>query len=239
MISLQWLSPDSTASFPAVETALKEPDGLLAAGGDLSTTRLINAYQNGIFPWFSEGEPLLWWSPDPRFVLFPETIKISRSLSKNLRNSGFRITMDQVFDQVVTHCASLPRDGQPGTWITEEMQQAYIRLHELGFAHSVECWFEDKLVGGLYGVHSGQVFCGESMFSLQSNASKVALVEFCRFLRFRGFRLIDSQVYTAHLESLGAKMIARSEYLKILREPLTIEMPKNWGDSFSQFIHEN
>jgi len=236
MIRLQWLDPDPHAPFPALENALHEPDGLLAAGGDLSVTRLQNAYAHGIFPWFSEGEPILWWSPDPRFVLPPDEIKISRSLAKNIRNSGLRITMDTAFEQVIAHCSVLPREGQDGTWITAEMQQAYINLHQAGYAHSVECWNGDKLVGGLYGISSGAVFCGESMFSLQSNTSKVALVHLCRFIQARGFKLIDSQVYTPHLESLGARMIPRDAYIKTLQQTSDIHLPANWREVFAESI---
>ena len=236
MIRLQWLDPDPRAPFPAVEHALREPDGLLAAGGDLTVTRLINAYAHGIFPWFSEGEPILWWSPDPRFVLPPKEIKVTRSLGKNIRNSGLRVTMDTAFAQVIAHCSVLPRDGQNGTWITPEMQQAYINLHQAGYAHSVECWNADKLVGGLYGINSGPVFCGESMFSLQSNASKIALVHLCRFIQQQGFRLIDSQVYTPHLESLGARMIPRNAYIKTLQQEADINLPLNWSEVFAETI---
>lgn len=236
MIRLQWLDPDPRAPFPALETALHEPDGLLAAGGDLTLPRLLNAYSHGIFPWFSEGEPILWWSPDPRFVLPPDEIKVSRSLAKNLRNSGLRITMDTAFEQVIAHCSALPREGQDGTWITTQMQQAYINLHQAGYAHSVECWNKDKLVGGLYGIHSGPVFCGESMFSLQSNASKIALVHLCRFIQLRGFKLIDSQVYTPHLESLGARMIPRDAYIKTLHQACDIDLPASWSEVFAESI---
>jgi len=238
MITLQWLEPESSASFPAVETSLIEPDGLLAAGGDLSTQRLVRAYKEGIFPWYSDNEPILWWSPDPRFVLFPEQIKISRSLGKNIRNSSLEIRMDTAFEQVISICASQPRKDQPGTWITDEMHQAYINMHRAGHAHCVECWNGDELVGGLYGIHTGQVFCGESMFSRQSNASKIALVHLCQFLQHHDFRLIDSQVYTEHLERLGAKMIPRSEYIEILQQPNEIEMPDNWKELFEMFIKE-
>lgn len=236
MIDLQWLSLNPHSDFPPVETALTEPDGLLAAGGDLSTERLIKAYQNGIFPWYSEGEPILWWSPNPRFVLYPEQLKVSKSLAKNVRNSGLRISIDTAFAEVISNCAALPRKDQPGTWITEEMQQAYINMHKLGHAHSVECWQDNELVGGLYGFSSGQVFCGESMFSKQSNVSKIALVHLCRFIHHHGFKLIDSQVYTEHLERLGARMIPRCEYIKTLQQPTEIKMPDNWSELFGTFL---
>jgi len=238
MISLQWLEAESSTGFPAIDTALNEPDGLLAAGGDLSTQRLIRAYKEGIFPWYSTGEPILWWSPDPRFVLCPEQIKISRSLGKNIRNSSFEIRMDTAFEQVMSTCASQPRKDQPGTWITDEMRQAYFNMHRAGHAHCVECWNGDELVGGLYGIHTGQVFCGESMFSRQSNASKIALVHLCQFLQHHGFKLIDSQVYTEHMERLGAKMIPRSEYIDILQQPNEVSMPGNWSELFEVFIKE-
>ncbi|VAW61777.1 Leucyl/phenylalanyl-tRNA--protein transferase [hydrothermal vent metagenome] len=236
MISLQWLDAAPSSKFPALNSALSKPNGLLAAGGDLSPERLINAYQQGIFPWYSEGEPILWWSPDPRFVLKPEHIKISRSLAKNLRNNSLTLRMDTAFDALISNCSSQPREGQPGTWISPDMKQAYISLHQLGYAHSVECWEGDELVGGLYGVHSGQVFCGESMFSRQNNASKIALVQLCRFIQYHGFTLIDSQVYTPHLESLGARMIPRNAYIKTLQQPTDINMPTNWDALFQQFL---
>ena len=237
MISLQWLDPESSADFPAVETTLDEPQGLLAAGGDLSLERLAKAYRKGIFPWYSPGEPILWWSPDPRFVLFPELIKVSRSLAKNVRNHKFEIRMDTDFEQVISLCGNQPRKDQPGTWITDEMRQAYIDMHHAGHAHCVECWNGDELVGGLYGIHTGQVFCGESMFSRESNASKIALVHLCQFLINQGFKLIDSQVYTEHLERLGAKMIARKEYIEILQQTHNIDMPDNWSELFNSYMN--
>jgi len=236
MISLQWLDGKTSLEFPPVESALKEPDGLLAAGGDLSPETLIKAYQQGIFPWYSEGEPILWWSPDPRFVLFPDMLKVSRSLAKNVRNGGFTVSMDRAFDAVISSCAQQPRRDQPGTWLSAEMQAAYLQLHQRGYAHSVECWQDNQLVGGLYGVHMGSVFCGESMFSRRSNASKVALVHLCDFLHRQGFKLIDSQVYTEHLQRLGAVMIPRSDYIKILRQTAEVRMPKSWTDLFNQHI---
>ena len=238
MISLQWLRPESSSAFPAVETSLDEPEGLLAAGGDLSIERLVRAYKEGIFPWYSDAEPILWWAPDPRFVLLPEQLKISRSLSKNVRNNNFEIRMDTAFEEVISICASQPRKDQPGTWITDEMKQAYIDLHYAGHAHCVECWHDNELVGGLYGIHTGQVFCGESMFSKQNNASKIALVHLCQFLNLNGFRLIDSQVYTEHLERLGAQMISRSEYINILQQPHQVVMPTNWSDLFNRYIKQ-
>lgn len=238
MITLHWLDNNAPTEFPPLEMALSEPDGLLAAGGDLSPERLIAAYQRGIFPWFSENEPLLWWSPDPRFVLYPDQFKVSRSLSKNIRNSNYRITMDTAFEQVINRCSKQSRKYQDGTWICRDMQQAYINLHRLGHAHSVEYWQDEQLLGGIYGVHSGGVFCGESMFSEASNASKIALFYLCRFLSKQGFSLIDSQVYTEHLESLGAIMIPRDEYIKKLQQSPPVQMPPNWSDLFQDFLNQ-
>ena len=215
---LYLLDPENPdAPFPPVDQAETEPDGLLAVGGDLSPQRLLNAYRQGIFPWYSDEQPILWWSPDPRTVLFPEKIKISRSLAKTLRNKPFKVTFDYCFPDVISACADT-RDDSPGTWITDEMQQAYIRLHELGFAHSVEVWLDDELVGGLYGIAIGMVFFGESMFSRVSDASKVALVRLCEYITPRGFRMIDCQVYTPHLVSLGAEEIPRKQFIQHLDE---------------------
>lgn len=236
MISLQWLSIEEPGLFPPLEMALTDPDGLLAAGGDLSPQRLVAAYQQGIFPWYSQGEPILWWSPDPRFVLYPEKMKISRSLAKNIRNSEYRISMDTAFAEVIEHCSYQPRKNQLGTWISSEMKQAYIELHHQGHAHSVEFWKDNQLAGGIYGVHSGAVFCGESMFSRVNNASKIALFYLCQFLIRHQFRLIDSQVYTEHLESLGAEMIPRESYIKTLQQPYSVDMPASWSELFIEFI---
>jgi len=208
---IPWL--DAETPFPPVSKALKEPNGLLAAGGDLSPERLLAAYRHGIFPWFSAGEPILWWSPDPRMVLFPEEMRITRSLAKTLRNADYAVKLDTAFDQAIAACAATPRPGQSGTWITTQMQAAYGRLHALGHAHSVETWRAGKLVGGLYGVAVGRVFCGESMFSHATDASKIALAHLCRFLAARGYGIIDCQMETAHLTSLGARPIPRDEYL--------------------------
>jgi len=207
---IPWLTthPD----FPPVDKALKEPNGLLAAGGDLSPQRLLAAYRRGIFPWYAPGEPILWWSPDPRMVLFPGEIRITRSLAKTLRNADYSVRLDTAFDRVIAACADTPREGQNGTWITVEMQAAYARMHALGYAHSVETWQGERLVGGLYGVSIGQAFFGESMFSHVTDASKIALAHLCRYLAGRGFGIIDCQMETAHLTSLGARPIARNEY---------------------------
>lgn len=206
--------------FPDVELALTEPDGLLAVGGDLSIERLTAAYQQGIFPWYSEGQPILWWSPDPRMVLKPEDVKVSRSLEKTIRKDTFNVTFDQQFQQVIVEC-SKPRlekgSEQTETWILDEMIVAYVQLHKAGYAHSVECWQDNKLVGGLYGVAIGNVFFGESMFSRVSDASKVAFVFLAKQLQQWGYKLIDCQVYTSHLESLGASMISRKEFLTLLQ----------------------
>ena len=202
--------------FPPLEAAEDEPNGLLAVGGDLSTPRLLNAYRHGIFPWFSEGQPILWWSPNPRMVLFPDRLRVSRSLKKALRNKPFEITFDSRFDAVIRAC-SRPRKGDPGTWITPEMQGAYSRLHTQGHAHSVEVWQQGQLVGGLYGIALGRVFFGESMFSRVTNASKIALTALCSSALDWGIELIDCQVYTDHLLSMGAEEITRENFQKQLR----------------------
>jgi leucyl/phenylalanyl-tRNA--protein transferase len=201
--------------FPDVESAEREPNGLLAVGGDLSVTRLLNAYRAGIFPWYSAGQPILWWSPDPRTLLFPEHLKISRSLRKTLAKRRFTATLDQAFGGVITACAAPRADGE-GTWILPEMVRAYRRLHDQGFAHSVEVWADGELVGGLYGVALGRVFFGESMFSRRSDASKVALVHLCGKLQQWGYELIDCQLHSAHLESLGAEAIPRRSFRALL-----------------------
>ena len=212
---IPWL--DSGDPFPEVERALAEPNGLLAAGADLSLPRLLEAYRNGIFPWFSHDQPILWWSPDPRMVLFPTELKISRSLARTLRSTRFEVRADTAFDAVIEGCRQ-PRRGESGTWITEEMAEAYGTLHRAGFAHSVETWLDGKLVGGLYGVALGRAFFGESMFARVSDASKVALVALARQLQHWGFGVIDCQMNTAHLASLGAREIPRAEFTRRLRE---------------------
>jgi leucyl/phenylalanyl-tRNA--protein transferase len=203
---------DDRLLFP--DTTLAEEDGLLAVGGDLSTERLLLAYQNGIFPWYNDDTPILWYSPHERFVLFPDELKISKSMQQVLRSSRFRVTFDQWFEKVIDACSQVPREGQDGTWITDDMKNAYIHMHRQGYAHSVEVWENDQLVGGLYGVNVGSVFCGESMFSLVSNASKIALISLCNS---GNYSLIDCQVHTEHLESMGARMISRKEYMGILQ----------------------
>lgn len=204
--------------FPPPDYA--DPSGLIAVGGDLSSERLLEAYRVGIFPWYSEDQPILWWSPDPRFVLELDQFKISRSLGKTLRRRVFHVSFDRVFDDVIAACAAVPREGQSGTWITPEMQEAYIKLHGLGFAHSVEAWFEGKLVGGLYGVSLGKAFFGESMFHRKPDASKVALAILVEKLKIWGFHFIDSQMATEHMNRLGATEIPRRIFLKRLRSAL-------------------
>ena len=213
---IPWLPQDLV--FPPLESALREPNGLLAAGGDLSPQRILAAYRRGIFPWYSAGEPILWWSPDPRMVLLPDQLKISRSLAKTLRNAGYEVRLDTAFDAIIGACASKPRDGQPGTWITREMQAAYLELHRLGHAHSVETWVDGKLAGGLYGIALGAAFYGESMFSDARDASKIALAHLCAHLKRGGFGIIDCQMETAHLASLGARPIPRRDFAARLDE---------------------
>lgn len=198
--------------FPDANEAFE--DGLLAMGGDLSAERLLLAYKKGVFPWFENDTPILWWSPDPRFVLFPENLKVSKSMAQVLRNKRFKVTINQDFGAIIEQCANMKRTGQEGTWITQKMIDAYTKLYELGYAKSIEVWYDNALVGGLYGVDLGNgVFCGESMFSKKSNASKVG---FIWFVRNTNYKLIDCQVYTKHLESLGAEDISRIKFLKYL-----------------------
>lgn len=224
------LRPDNRRRFPPVEYATAE--GLLAVGGDLSSERLLEAYRHGIFPWYSAGQPILWWSPDPRAVLYPERLKIRRSLKQTLRRGHFCVRFDTAFRDVMLACAA-PRDQYTGggTWITDEMIEAYRHLHELGFAHSVETWHDERLVGGLYGVALGGVFFGESMFSRATDASKVALVALAERLRTWGFALIDCQVPSAHLSSLGAEEIPRAQFLAELAQGLMRPgQPGRWHD---------
>lgn len=200
-------------AFPSPEGALREPNGLLALGGDLSPARLLMAYQRGIFPWYSPGDPILWWSPDPRAVLWPEEFHVSRSMKRFHKTSPYRVTLNHAFERVVAGCAS---DRDEGTWITHDIIQAYHRLHELGHAHSVEVWQGAELVGGMYGVSQGALFCGESMFSLAENASKTALLVFCEDFIHQGGQLIDCQVINSHTASLGATEVPRRDYLEWL-----------------------
>lgn len=200
--------------FPSVNNANSE--GLLAVGGDLSPERLLLAYQNGIFPWFNEDDLILWWSPDPRMVLFLDKLKVSKSMRKVLANNQFQLTTNTCFERVIEECAKLKRKGQEGTWITPKMKEAYLNLHDKGFAKSYEVWEDNALVGGLYGIDLGHVFCGESMFSLVSNASKFAFIHMVNELQNQQYKLVDCQVYTQHLESLGAEEITRDKFIKIL-----------------------
>ena len=226
---IPWLG--SADPFPPLALALAEPNGLLCAGGDLSPQRLIEAYRNGIFPWYSPGEPILWWSPDPRMVLVPSELKISRSLRRTLRAGAHRVTLDSNFPAVIRACARTRRKGQTGTWISGEMQAAYCALYELGFAHSVETWLDDRLVGGLYGLAVGKMFYGESMFSHATDASKIALAHLCHHLDVQHFGLIDCQMNTPHLASLGAHEIPRNEFIARLGELTSIaSAPGRWAD---------
>lgn len=211
---IPWL--DARDPFPPVERALREPNGLLAAGGDLSPERLVDAYRHGIFPWFGEEDPLLWWSPDPRMVLFLRELHVSRSLRRTMKSGQFSVTSDRAFRQVMAGCAE-PRADEAGTWITDDMVEAYGELAQRGFAHSVETWNDGHLVGGLYGVAIGRMFYGESMFSRQTDASKVALVALTRQLQRWGFQIIDCQMSTGHLASLGAREVPRAEFLERMR----------------------
>lgn len=208
---------NKTLWFPPVSDALE--DGLLAMGGDVSVDRLLLAYRNGIFPWY-EGEIPLWWSPDPRFVLFPENLRISKSMQQVLKKNSFTFKTNTAFDHVITNCQTHPRKAQDGTWITEELKTSFIELHQMGYAHSAETWMNDVLVGGLYGIKMGSFFFGESMFSTVSNASKFAFINWVQQLREEGIQLIDCQVYTEHLESMGATMMPRTSFIQLLKEQL-------------------
>ena len=206
---------DDELWFPPVADALE--DGLLAVGGDLSTERLLLAYRNGIFPWYNEDEPPMWWSPDPRFVLLPDDLKVSKSMRQLLRQDAFEFKVNTSFGAVISNCSTVSRKKQDGTWINYDIISAYSELHTLGYAHSAEVWHEDELVGGLYGLLLGNVFFGESMFSLTNNASKYALIKWVDLLKARGVVLIDCQVYTEHLESLGARTISRDYFMALLK----------------------
>ena len=223
---LTWLKSNDL-SFPALNKALREPNGLLAGGGDLSAERLIAAYRHGCFPWFQDQQPILWWSPDPRTVLFPDELHISRSLTKVIRQSQYRVSFDQAFEQVINACAG-PRSYTDGTWITQPMQVAYQELHQRGIAHSVEVWAGDELVGGLYGLAMGQLFFGESMFSRADNASKVGFAHLVQHLKQWGFVLIDCQMPTRHLHSFGARPIARAEFAHYLQQHLDRPSTADW-----------
>jgi leucyl/phenylalanyl-tRNA--protein transferase len=226
---LAWLERGDP--FPPVERALKNPNGLLAAGADLSVGRLLEAYRRGIFPWYSTGQPPLWWSPDPRMVLECAALKVSRSLAKSIRNKGYEVRIDTAFDEVLRGCAE-PRKYEPATWLGADMRIAYARLHEAGYAHSFETWRDGVLVGGLYGVAVGRMFFGESMFSRATDASKVALVNLVQVLDRRGFPLVDCQMHTPLLESLGGREIPRREFLRALAGLVNYpEPPMKWNRS--------
>jgi len=227
MSSIIWLD-DEAIAFPPVAHALTEPDGLLAAGGDLSPGRLLNAYERGIFPWYAEGQPVLWWSPDPRAVLFPDDLRVSRSLRRRMRRAGIETRLDCAFETVIAEC-SAPRGSGDGTWLTSEMIVAYTRLHRLGYAHSVESWRDGRLIGGLYGVCLGRVFFGESMYSRETDASKVALVRLIDEARARGIALIDCQIASPHLQSLGSRSIPRAEFVSLLSRHCHPHEPGPWA----------
>jgi len=215
---IAWLGPDDSAeAFPNVETALRQPDGLLAAGGDLSQARLLAAYAAGIFPWYEDGQPILWWSPDPRCVLAPEDFHVSRRLARYVRNTSFTLSCNRAFDKVIHACAGA-RKFQHGTWITQAVREAFTNLHAAGWAHSVEVWDSRQLVGGIYGLSIGRVFFGESMFSHRDNASKFAMLGLCSILAQNDFKLLDCQVLSQHLVSLGARAIPRQDFTAILQE---------------------
>lgn len=229
MMGLHWITPDEPAdSFPPVRMALRDPDGLLAVGGDLSPDRLINAYSRGIFPWYNVGQPILWWSPDPRAVLFPRELHVSRSLRRSLKRSRFTFTVNEDFEGVMRACAVTPRRDPAGTWITAEMISAYSTLHGTGHAQSVETWLEGELVGGIYGITLGKVFFGESMFSRVTDASKAALVLLVREMLARDYRLLDCQVASSHLRTLGSRDLPRPEFLELLEEHVDSRHGDRW-----------
>lgn len=225
---IPWLEPD--APFPPLEQALREPNGLLAAGADLSPERLLDAYRHGIFPWYGPGQPPLWWSPEPRMVLFPDELRVSRSLSRRLKKKDYEIRLDTHFRDVMLACATTPRPGQDGSWIVPEILEGYCALHELGYAHSVETWIDGKLAGGLYGVAIGRMFYGESMFHRVTDASKIAFVHLVQYLKKHGYDLIDCQMHTSHLDRFGAREIPRGEFAKRLAElvKLDTDPPGKW-----------
>lgn len=212
-----WIDPqEKSTQFPNVELALRDPDGLLAIGGDLDPARLISAYRSGIFPWYNEDQPILWWSPDPRTVLFPERLHVSRSLQKALAKNDYSVTLDTAFQRVIQACAE-PRKDAHGTWITPAMVEAYCHLHKMGLAHSVEIWYAGELAGGVYGVGLGRIFFGESMFSRRDNASKLAFVHLVQWLQDWGYTLLDCQVHSAHVARFGAESLPRSEFIRLLK----------------------
>ena len=233
MKQLPWLDAQQL-DFPATDTALEEPNGLLAVGGDLSPARLLNAYRHGIFPWFDDDQPILWWSPSPRAVIFPEQVYISKSMAKVLRKKELRTSADLKFNEVISHCAKTERPGQDGTWITDEMNEAYNELHQQGHAHSIEVWRGDELVGGLYGIAIGKVFFGESMFSLCTNASKLAFISLCQQLHAWDYAVIDCQVKNPHLSSLGAIEIQRQQFNQLLSDNIDLESHYCWRNDWQQ-----
>ncbi len=223
--------PEQPVQFPPTDHALDEPNGLLAAGGALTPEWLLAAYRRGIFPWYSPGEPILWWSPDPRCVLRVNRVHVSRSLRKNMKKPQWSVRFDTAFERVMRACAETPRSGQDGTWIDEGMIRAYGKLHEMGYAHSVEVFWEGELAGGLYGVQIGRMFYGESMFSRRSDASKIALVYLCRQLQAWGFELIDCQVETGHLMRMGAELLSRQDFETALSRLVNAPfVPQKWMD---------
>ncbi|MGW8274471.1 leucyl/phenylalanyl-tRNA--protein transferase [Xanthomonas axonopodis] len=229
------LDADPTAPFPPAAQALRDPDGLLAIGGDLAPQRLLNAYAHGIFPWFSQDQPILWWSPDPRMVFRTDALRLSSRFRRQLRSSSWTVRADTAFEQVIDACASVPRAGQDGTWITAQMQQAYIALHELGHAHSLEVFDGTRLVGGIYGVAIGQMFFGESMFSAQSGGSKVALAALAMHLHTEGWPLLDAQVENPHLLSLGAQRLPRAQFLQQVQLQVARPAPPGtWSGRYGQ-----
>lgn len=229
MTGLHWITPDQPVdAFPPPDHALRDPDGLLAIGGDLSRERLLSAYRKGIFPWFNPGQPVLWWSPDPRAVLFPTELHMSRRLRRKLRQQPFEFSVDANFADVMRACATIPRHGQRGTWITDEMFAAYCDLHDAGYAHSIEVWSNRRLVGGIYGVALGKVFFGESMFSAMADASKAAMLLLVREMQARGFALLDCQIASDHLASLGSREIGRREFLQLLDQNTHDDRPGRW-----------
>ncbi len=220
-------------AFP--DPSLAEEDGLLAVGGDLSIDRLLLAYSHGIFPWYDEGSPILWWALNPRMVLFPDELKLSKSLKQKLNKADFNITFDGAFEQVIEHCSGVPRKNQQGTWITDEMKQAYVEMHKTGFAHSVECYFNNELAGGLYGISLGKVFFGESMFHFQTDASKIAFYSLVQQLKEWDFQIIDAQMETPLLKSFGAKLIPLEDYRNKLYQALEFNTKKgNWSKLIEQ-----
>lgn len=238
MSQLYWLD-SSDIGFPPSHKALRDPDGLLAVGGDLSLERLVLAYSSGIFPWYSEGQPLLWWTPNPRLVLTPARLHFGRSLRKILRKHPFKITVDNAFEQVMNQCGTIERKNQDGSWITQEMIDAYLTLHDRGIAHSVEAWQDGQLVGGLYGVALGRAFFGESMFSLVSGASKVAFSSLAKQLQHWQFELIDCQIHTPYLASFGAEEISREAFEQRLSQTVTLKPATNSNDGMSAVTNGN